>query len=95
MPLVLFQLCGRETFSQQKSCCRRRRNPNISAVEGAGRCTRPCTFDAGFTTPDGTLILADAKRTALIHKSTPKKVCDPEKGQRHAVEAGDNNKAKL
>jgi hypothetical protein len=51
------------------------------------------TFDAGFTTPDGTLILVDAKRTALIHKGTLKKVCDPEKGQRHAVEAGD--KAKL
>jgi hypothetical protein len=82
---------GRETFSQQKFRSCRRRNPNISAVEGAGG----CTFDAGFTTPDGTLFLADAKRTALIHKGTPKKVCDPEKGQRHAVEAGDNNKAKL
>ena len=66
-------------------------SPNMSAVEGAGG----YTFDAGFTTPDGNLILADAKRTALIHKGTPKKVCDPEKGQRHAIEAGDNNKAKL
>jgi len=37
-------------------------------VEGAGG----RNFDAGFTTPDGTLILADAKRTALIHKG---KVC--------------------
>ncbi len=33
-------------------------------VEGAGR----RTFDTGFTTPNGTLILVDAKRTALIHK---------------------------
>ena len=41
-------------------------------VEGtAGR-----TFDAGFTTPDGTLILVDAKRTALIRKGTLDKVCD-------------------
>jgi hypothetical protein len=33
------------------------------AAEGAsGR-----TFDAGFTAPDGTLILMDTKRTALIH----------------------------
>jgi hypothetical protein len=36
------------------------------------------TFDAGFTTPDGTLILVDAKRTALIHKGMLEKVCDPE-----------------
>jgi hypothetical protein len=51
------------------------------------------TIDAGFTTPDGTLILVDAKRTALVHKGTLEKICDPKTGQRHAVEAGD--KAKL
>ena len=60
----------------------------VLAEGAAGR-----TFDAGFTTPDGTLILVDAKRTALVHKGTLEKVCDPKTGQRHAVEAGD--KAKL
>jgi hypothetical protein len=43
-------------------------------AEGAGG----RTFDAGFTTPDGNLILVDAKRTALIHKGMLEKVCDPE-----------------
>ena len=64
---------------------------NAGLVIGEGTAGR--TFDAGFTTPDGTLILVDAMRTALIHKGTLENVCDPKTGQRHAVEAGD--KAKL
>ena len=60
-------------------------------VLGEGAAGR--TFDAGFTTPDGTLILVDAKRTALDLEGTLEKVCDPKTGQRHAVEAKD--KAKL
>jgi hypothetical protein len=64
---------------------------NAGLVIGEGVAGR--TFDAGFTTPDGTLILVDAKRTALIHKGTLNNVCDPKTGQRNAVEAGD--KAKL
>jgi hypothetical protein len=51
------------------------------------------TFDFGFVTPDGTPVYVDAKRTALVHANNLQQICDPKKGQRHAVEAGD--KAKL
>ena len=51
------------------------------------------SFDLGFTTPDGTPIYVDAKRTAVVHANNLQQVCDLKKGQRHAVEAGDKAKS--